>query len=75
MITHHMKEGVLLPKQKGLSVMIVLSIGALIGAMNITMFNVAMPLMMESFHASVSTVQWLSSGYLLATGIITPAAG
>lgn len=70
-----MKEGVLLPKQKGLSVMIVLSIGALIGAMNITMFNVAMPLMMESFHASVSTVQWLSSGYLLATGIITPAAG
>lgn len=55
--------------------MIVLSIGALIGAMNITMFNVAMPLMMESFHASVSTVQWLSSGYLLATGIITPAAG
>ena len=24
---------------------------------------------------SVSTVQWLSSGYLLATGIITPAAG
>lgn len=43
--------------------------------MNITMFNVAMPLMMENFHASVSTVQWLSSGYLLATGIITPAAG
>ena len=69
------KEGIILPKQKGLSVILVLSIGALIGAMNITMFNVAMPMMMESFHASVSTVQWLSSGYLLATGIITPAAG
>ena len=70
-----MKEGIILPKQKGFSAILVLSIGALIGAMNITMFNVAMPMMMTHFHASVSTVQWLSSGYLLATGIITPAAG
>lgn len=74
-VYNHLKEGILLPKQKSFSAILVLSIGALIGAMNITMFNVAMPMMMTHFNASVSTVQWLSSGYLLATGIITPAAG
>lgn len=57
--------------------LITLSLGltALIGTLNITMFNVALPAMMTYFDAPLSTVQWLTSGYLLAAGMIIPAAG
>ena len=51
-----------------------LGLGALIGSLNITMFNVALPVMMEVFGASLSGVQWLTSGYMLAAGMIVPAA-
>ncbi len=55
--------------------LIALSLGALLGALNLSLFNVALPTIMNDFNASLTAVQWLSSGYALATGIITPAAG
>lgn len=57
--------------------LITLSLGltALIGTLNITMFNIALPAMMAYFDAPLSTVQWLTSGFLLAAGMIIPAAG
>ena len=39
------------------------------------MFNIALPAMMTYFDAPLSTVQWLTSGFLLAAGMIIPAAG
>ena len=55
-------------------ILIALGFGGLLSALNTTMFNVALPIMMEVFDASLSSVQWLTSGYMLAAGIIVPAA-
>ena len=54
--------------------LLALGLGALLSALNGTMFNVALPVMMKVFEASLSSVQWLTSGYMLAAGIIVPAA-
>lgn len=56
-------------------VTLTLGLGALIGTLNITMFNVALPAMMDYFHTSLAMVQWLTSGYMLAAGMIIPTAG
>ena len=55
-------------------ILLALGFGGLLSALNTTMFNVALPIMMEVFNASLSSVQWLTSGYMLAAGIIVPAA-
>ena len=55
--------------------LLTLGLGAVIGTLNITMFNVALPTMMSYFDAPLATVQWLTSGYMLAAGMIIPAAG
>ena len=54
--------------------LLALGLGALLSALNGTMFNVALPDMMKVFETSLSSVQWLTSGYMLAAGIIVPAA-
>ena len=47
-------------------------LGAFITFLNSTFMNVALPDIMKELKISVSTVQWLSTGYMLATGIIVP---
>lgn len=61
-------------KQNNLAIILTLSLGTLLGTMNLSIFNVAMPALMTYFNTDVATVQWLSSGYMLAAGVITPAA-
>ena len=46
--------------------------GAFIMFLNSTFMNVALSDIMNDLNISVSTVQWLSTGYMLATGIIIP---
>ena len=55
-------------------ILLALGFGGLLSSLNTTMFNVALPIMMTVFDASLSSVQWLTSGYMLAAGIIVPAA-
>ena len=43
--------------------------------LSITTINVAFPVVMEEFHTTLSTTQWLMAGYLLATGIVAPIVG
>lgn len=62
-------------KQNLSLITLTLGLGALIGTLNITMFNVALPIMMTYFDTTLATVQWLTSGYMLAAGMIIPAAG
>lgn len=62
-------------QNNNMPVIIILSLAALIGCMNVTLFNVALPSMMVYFATNVATIQWLVSGYTLAAGIITPAVG
>ena len=47
-------------------------LGAFITFLNSTFMNVALPDIMKELNISLSTVQWLSTGYMLATGIIVP---
>ena len=55
-----------------LVIVLVLSLGTLLGSMNVTMFNMALPKMMTVFHATLPEVQWLTSAYLLAMGMSAP---
>ena len=62
-------------KTSSMTVILILSLATLLGCMNITIFNVALPVLMVYFNTDVTTIQWLTSGYTLAAGVITPAVG
>ena len=47
-------------------------LGAFMTFLNSTFMNVALPDIMKDLKISVSTAQWLSTGYMLATGIVMP---
>lgn len=49
--------------------------GNFLAVLSITTINVTFPVVMNTFGAELSTVQWLMAGYLLATGIIAPIVG
>lgn len=42
--------------------------------LNQTLMITALPVMMKTFQVSLSLVQWLTTGYVLVLGIITPVA-
>lgn len=46
--------------------------GAFVAFLNSTFMNVAIPDIMKDLHISVSTAQWLSTGYMLVLGIMIP---
>ncbi|MEK4254276.1 DHA2 family efflux MFS transporter permease subunit [Ureibacillus sp. FSL K6-2830] len=52
----------------------VLFIGAFISFLNNTLMNVALPTIMQDFQISYATVQWLSNGYMLVSGVLIPAS-
>ncbi|MBT1167314.1 MFS transporter [Bifidobacterium simiarum] len=45
---------------------------AFIGILTETMMNVLFPELMTEFHIDTSTVQWLTTGYLLVVSLVTP---
>lgn len=47
-------------------------LGAFVAILNQTLLNVAIPHIMNDFGVSASTVQWLSTGYMLTNGVIIP---
>ncbi|WP_206832454.1 DHA2 family efflux MFS transporter permease subunit [Alicyclobacillus fructus] len=49
-----------------------LILGAFAAILNQTLLNVAVPKLMADFNVSASTVQWLSTGYMLTNGIVIP---
>ncbi|MDP4086322.1 MAG: DHA2 family efflux MFS transporter permease subunit [Bacillota bacterium] len=48
-------------------------IGAFISMLNETLLNVALPSIMKDLNVGASTVQWLSTGYMLVNGVMIPA--
>ncbi|MFD0619940.1 DHA2 family efflux MFS transporter permease subunit [Paenibacillus sp. GCM10027629] len=50
----------------------VLILGMFIAILNQTMVNVAIPHMMTDLNVSTTTVQWLSTGFMLANAIMIP---
>lgn len=45
---------------------------AFIGILTETLMNVLFPILMGEFHISTSTVQWLTTGYLLVVSLVVP---
>lgn len=72
-----MKEMILVTKTKNnsMAIILTLALATLIGCMNMSIFNVALPALMVYFNTDVITIQWLASGFTLAAGIITPFVG
>jgi EmrB/QacA subfamily drug resistance transporter len=52
-----------------------LMLGAVMVAIDMTMVNVALDTLAREFHASVATIQWVSTGYLLALATVIPLTG
>lgn len=51
---------------------VVLICGMFIAILNQTMVNVAIPHMMNDLNVSTTTIQWLSTGFMLANAIMIP---
>jgi EmrB/QacA subfamily drug resistance transporter len=52
-----------------------LMLGAVMVALDMTMVNVALDTLVREFHTSVATIQWVSTGYLLALAMVIPLTG
>jgi EmrB/QacA subfamily drug resistance transporter len=65
--------GALSPELRRLAMAIML--GAFMVALDMTMVNVALHTLARDFHASVATIQWASTGYLLALAMVIPMTG
>ncbi|CEG25812.1 DHA2 family efflux MFS transporter permease subunit [Bacillus sp. B-jedd] len=51
----------------------ILMIGAFIAFLNNTLLNIALPSIMTDLKVEPSTVQWLTTGFMLVNGILIPA--
>lgn len=50
----------------------ILMVGAFIAFLNNTLLNIALPSIMKDLNVETSTVQWLSTGFMLVNGILIP---
>jgi DHA2 family lincomycin resistance protein-like MFS transporter len=53
-------------------ILFALLVGGVISLLNETLVNVALTAFMNEFGAPATTVQWLSTGFMLITGILVP---
>jgi EmrB/QacA subfamily drug resistance transporter len=64
------------PSAKGwLAPVLVSLIGAFMAILDSSIVNVAVPTIMNVFNASTDSVQWVSTVYMLAMGVIVPLSG
>ncbi|MCL6637937.1 MAG: MFS transporter, partial [Alicyclobacillus sp.] len=49
-----------------------LLLGAFVTILNQTLLNVAIPRLMNDFNETASTVQWLSTAYMMTNGVLIP---
>lgn len=53
-------------------IMAILIIGTMLGLLNQSSLNTALPNIMGDFQVSTSTAQWLTTAFALVTGIVVP---
>ncbi|VEI06045.1 DHA2 family efflux MFS transporter permease subunit [Kurthia zopfii] len=63
-----------LQKNPPYAMIVLLFIGAFVALLNNTLLNVALPSIMKDFDVEASTVQWLTTGYMLVSGVLVPAS-
>jgi EmrB/QacA subfamily drug resistance transporter len=51
------------------------TLGGIMSSIDTTVVNVALDTLARDFEASITTVQWVATGYLLALAAVIPAAG
>ncbi|GAX92034.1 DHA2 family efflux MFS transporter permease subunit [Effusibacillus lacus] len=49
--------------------------GAFVAILNNSLINVALPKLMAVFGSTTDTIQWVLTGYMLASGVIIPLSG
>jgi EmrB/QacA subfamily drug resistance transporter len=54
------------------SIILAVFFGNFMATLSTTTVNVALPVFMDDYHAPLNTVQWMMSGFMLATGVIAP---
>lgn len=62
------------PNGKVMPIMLSLIIGAFFAILNETLLNIALTTLMEEFTISVTTVQWMATGFMLVMGIVIPVS-
>ncbi len=60
---------------KKFPIMLGLLIGGFVGMFSETALNIALTSLMGDLHITASTVQWLTTGYLLVVGVLVPVSG
>src|ERR671937_3319781 len=53
----------------------VVVVGTIMAILDATIVNVAIPTLGRGFHASISTIQWVMTGYMLAFASVIPLTG
>ncbi|CAM4005714.1 MDR family MFS transporter [Lederbergia lenta] len=60
------------PDFKVLPIMLSLIIGAFFAILNETLLNIALITLMDEFSISLTTVQWMATGFMLVMGVVIP---
>ncbi|MCM3567671.1 DHA2 family efflux MFS transporter permease subunit [Neobacillus mesonae] len=60
------------PNRPPYGIIAVLMVGAFIAFLNNTLLNIALPSIMKDLNVEASTVQWLTTGFMLVNGILIP---
>ncbi len=58
--------------KENITLILVMLLGAFVAILNETLLNVALPKIMADMNVNESTVQWLTTGYLLVIGVLVP---
>ena len=58
-----------------ISLSLVVILGAIMSILDTTIVNVAIDTLSRDFHSPLGTIQWVSTGYLLALSIVIPLSG
>lgn len=62
------------PNAKTLPIMVALIIGAFFAILNETLLNIALTTLMAEFDITLSTVQWVATGFMLVMAIVIPVS-
>ncbi|AIQ52533.1 DHA2 family efflux MFS transporter permease subunit [Paenibacillus sp. FSL R7-0331] len=56
-------------------IVIIMILGAFLATLNQTIMSVVLPELMVDFSITASTAQWLTTGYMLVSGVLIPITG
>ncbi|KIY23321.1 MULTISPECIES: DHA2 family efflux MFS transporter permease subunit [Mesobacillus] len=67
-----MEKNVKAPEKPPYGIIAVLLVGAFIAFLNNTLLNIALPTIMADLKVEATTVQWLTTGFMLVSGVMIP---